>query len=312
MSDGMNSIIKQVDEVFTNINNTMYAVAKGNLQTSIQNRYLGEYQKLGDSINSTISRLESVVSTLNHNTNLLDKNSDNMYLKSQNINDIANTAQYDVTDALTSIQEAKLTTKQMADNAKTTSQKASSVSTLAKHGAKNVDDTAIAIEGITEKLKLIDTIAEETNLLALNASIEAARAGEAGKGFAVVAIEVRKLAESSQHTAKDIKQTILEVQAKAKEANQAILEILPHIDDTSQLIEDVAVSSMQQSNTIDNLSDNIIKLSNSLTSNKDSAEQLSKLSKNTLKIAHTQKEQMSFFAIKKIDNRIKREIYGAL
>ncbi|PAV29323.1 hypothetical protein CIL05_13080 [Virgibacillus profundi] len=75
--------------------------------------------------------------------------------------------------------------------------------------------------GFTTK---IEDIAEQTNLLALNASIEAARAGDAGKGFAVVAGEVRKLAEVSQQTAKDIRKNLEEIEYEAMDAQKEVNE----------------------------------------------------------------------------------------
>ncbi|MUK88762.1 chemotaxis protein [Ornithinibacillus sp. L9] len=114
---------------------------------------------------------------------------------------------------------------------------------LSSHGKQSMEDLSKTIQGFQssfEKLMInmenlvkkiqenntfaakIQDIAEQTNLLALNASIEAARAGESGKGFAVVAGEVRKLAEVSQQTAKQISENLAMVERDAKTAQQEV------------------------------------------------------------------------------------------
>lgn len=92
-------------------------------------------------------------------------------------------------------------------------------------------------EAINEIVSIISKIADQTNLLSLNAAIEAARAGEAGRGFAVVADEIRKLAESSTQQAQKISSIILEVTSGIKESFEITNRGVQELEDTKKAVE---------------------------------------------------------------------------
>lgn len=134
----------------------------------------------------------------------------------------------------------------------------------------NTNESALKINDAT---KLITSIAEETNLLALNASIEAARAGEQGKGFAVVAAEIQKLAEQSNESAKHIEEIIAELisdSEKAVETMHEVKEIIhaqsDHVEQTDMAFNDIADGVNQSINGINSISNKAKMLDEARTS----------------------------------------------
>ncbi|MER2520877.1 MAG: methyl-accepting chemotaxis protein, partial [Bdellovibrionales bacterium] len=110
---------------------------------------------------------------------------------------------------------------------------------------------------IGDVVKLIQDIAEQTNLLALNATIEAARAGEAGKGFAVVASEVKNLATQTARATEEISKKIVTVQNVSQESVSAIRSIGKTIDHISQVAGVIAHAVQQQNAATQEISQNV-------------------------------------------------------
>ncbi len=161
-----------------------------------------------------------------------------------------------VSELATAMEEMNASILEIAKNATTAAEIAQETREEAEQGAKIVEETENSIdrvgefadklkdsmhdlgqkiESITNIMNVISDIADQTNLLALNAAIEAARAGEAGRGFAVVADEVRKLAEKTMAATTEVEQVITAIQSAAKTNIQRVEEAVAIVNETNSL-----------------------------------------------------------------------------
>jgi methyl-accepting chemotaxis protein len=171
-------------------------------------------------------------------------------------------------ETASSMEQLTATVKQNADNARQASGLALEASATAERGGEVVGRVVKTMHGISQSSQqiaeitnVIDSIAFQTNILALNASVEAARAGEQGRGFAVVAGEVRNLASRSADAAKEIKELIegavSQIQAGsslAENAGTTMEEVVGAVRRVTDIMDEISAASQEQSQGIDQVS----------------------------------------------------------
>ncbi len=190
------------------------------------------------------------------------------------ISQAANQQAASVEESASAIEEIQSTIKQNSDNANLTNQLASSTAQKSIEGGKIVSETLIAMREIASRIALVEEIASQTNLLAVNATIESARAGEHGQGFAVVATEVRKLAQGSKKAAQEIKILASKSLTIAEKAVSMLDDIVPDVRRTADLIQEIAAASSEQASNIVHVSNAINQLAQASQENASSSEEL--------------------------------------
>lgn len=227
---------------------------------------------------------------------------ENVAAGSQELSSTANIIAQGANEQAASAEEVSSSIEQMSANIQQNTENAMQTEKISSEGAKSILEVANAsqksvdaIRTITEKITVINDIAEKTDILAINAAIEAARAGEHGKGFAVVAAEVRKLAEVSQRAAKEINELSRTNLKTTEEAGALMKDIIPSIQRTAQLVQEISVSSNEQNSGAQQISSAIEQLNQVVQQNSAAAEEMSTGSEELASQAEMLRDVVGFF-----------------